>query len=74
MRMARRFGYLILLAVVVGCSAPSYEYVAGDDPEFPRLRMVDRDISVNDRCPVTLSKLNRKIDPVYVNGRPIGFC
>lgn len=74
MRIGRAFGFLVLAAAALGCSEPPYEYVAGSDPEFPRLRVADRDVSVNDRCPVTLSRLSRKIDPVYVNGRPIGFC
>ena len=75
MHVARGFAFLALVVSVLGCSEPPpYEYVAGEDPEFPRLRVADREVSVNDRCPVTLSRLNRRIDPVYVNGRAIGFC
>ncbi len=35
----------------------------------------ERDLlSLNDHCPVTESRLNPAIGPVYVNSRPIGFC
>ncbi len=43
--------------------------------EFSPIRYLDRDLaSLNDRCPVTRSPLNTAIEPLYVNGRPIGFC
>jgi len=31
-------------------------------------------ISLNDRCPVRLAKLNPTYKPVYVNRRPVSFC
>ena len=65
---------LMLILPLISCRAPSHQYVAGADDEFPRLRFVDGQVSLNDRCPVTLSKLNKKMDPVYVNGHPVGFC
>ena len=49
-------------------------YVPGTDEKFPRLRYADGQISLNDRCPVRHVKLNPKMPPVYVNGKPIGFC
>jgi len=49
-------------------------YVPGTDEKFPRLRYADGQISLNDRCPVRHVKLNPKMAPVYVNGKPIGFC
>ena len=49
------------------------EYVdAGAD--LPRIRYADDQVSLNDRCPVRKAKLNRKMPPLYVNGRPLGFC
>ncbi len=48
-----------------------------EDPsaEFSPIRFHDRGlVSLNDRCPVTGTALNPAIEPVYVNGRPIGFC
>ena len=49
--------------------------VAGTDPERPRLRYRDGQISRNDTCAIKLkNKLNPAIPPMYVNGAPIGFC
>jgi hypothetical protein len=31
-------------------------------------------VSVNDRCAVRLVRLNPRMSPVWVNGRPVGFC
>ena len=45
-----------------------------DTSAFPHLRFEDGAISLNDRCPVRRVKLNRKMPPVFVNGRPVGFC
>ena len=45
-----------------------------ESAEFPRLRFPDGSLSLNDRCPVRKVKLNRRMPPLYVNGRPIGFC
>jgi hypothetical protein len=42
--------------------------------EFPHLRFTDQTLSLNDRCPVRKAKLNERLAPLFVNGRPIGFC
>jgi hypothetical protein len=42
--------------------------------ELPRLKFSDGSISENDCCPVTKKKLSIYLPPVFVNGRPIGFC
>ena len=48
---------------------------AGSRPERPRLRYADGQVSPLEHCAVRLSnKLNPRIPPCYVNGRPIGFC
>jgi len=50
------------------------EYVNSQD-SLPRLRYYDDGrVSLNDRCAVRKTKLNPKMPPIYVNGRPIGFC
>jgi hypothetical protein len=50
-------------------------YVLGEDPQHPRVRYRDGQLSLNESCAIRAgSKLGRKIPPVYVNGRPIGFC
>jgi len=49
-------------------------YVNPED-SLPRLRFFDGDqLSLNDRCAVRQVKLNRRMVPAYVNGRPVGFC
>ena len=46
----------------------------GTDPEKPRLEYDDGQVSINDRCPVRRARLNPKIAPEWVNGKPLGFC
>jgi hypothetical protein len=48
--------------------------VADPSAPFPHLKFQDGLISENDRCPVTKRKLSVYFPPVYVNGRPFGFC
>jgi hypothetical protein len=69
------------LAVVAGlvvtfaaALAPAQLVVAGKDPEYPRIKYPDSLLSLNDRCIVRHGRLNPIFKPVYVNGRPIGFC
>jgi hypothetical protein len=50
-------------------------YLLGEQPSFPRVRYLDGQISLNESCAIRVeNKLSRRIPPVYVNGRPIGFC
>ena len=45
------------------------------EADFSAVRYWDRDlVSLNDRCPNTQARLNPAIEPIYVNGRPVGFC
>ncbi len=44
------------------------------DAALPRLRWPDGSTSINDRCPVSKTRLARDILPLYVNGKPVGFC
>jgi hypothetical protein len=57
-----------------GTHAPAQEYVPTADLEHPKIRYTDTLVSLNDRCPVRTGKLSTTYKPVYVNGRPIGFC
>ncbi len=41
---------------------------------FLPLTYADSLTSVNTHCIVSGSHLNPRIDPVYVNGQPVGFC
>ena len=67
-----------LLATLLGCGspeAPSYGVFEDPAAKFSRIRYSERGVvSLNDRCPVTGTRLNPAIPPIYVNGRPIGFC
>jgi len=50
------------------------EYVNETD-SLPRLRYYQSGlVSLNDRCAVRKVKLNPKMPPAWVNGRPVGFC
>ncbi|MCI0451280.1 MAG: hypothetical protein L0Z51_02685 [Candidatus Latescibacteria bacterium] len=50
------------------------EYIAPED-SFPKIRYYEGGlVAPNDRCAVRKVRLNTKMPPVYVNGRPIGFC
>jgi len=42
--------------------------------EFPKVVFADGSVSINDRCPVRKVPLNRRLSPLFVNGRPVGFC
>lgn len=74
------FGLLACLAVACGSRqaelVPPVSEPTLVEPEsaFPRIRFADGLISANDRCPVTKRKLSIHFPPVYVNGKPIGFC
>jgi len=65
------------LAVLAGPGrgvAGDPDYVPTEDPAHPRIRYADSLVSLNDRCAVRQGKLSTTYAPVYVNGRPIGFC
>ena len=52
----------------------SQNYVPTSDLDHPKVRYADSLVSLNDRCPVRHGRLNPTYAPVYVNGRPVGFC
>jgi hypothetical protein len=46
-----------------------------DTDSLPYLKFRDDgQVSLNDRCAVRQVRLNPKMPPAYVNGRPVGFC
>jgi hypothetical protein len=65
---------LITIAILNGPAANAQRYVPATDPKLPKLKYADSLTSVNDRCVVTHNKLNPQIDPIYINGVPVGFC
>ena len=50
--------------------ARAQSYVPGGEEDLPRVLYPDGQTSINDRCPVRLAKLNLRMDPVHVNGKP----
>lgn len=49
--------------------------VASANPERPRLRYLDGQVSSNNTCAIRLpNKLNPDVPPMYLNGMPVGFC
>lgn len=42
--------------------------------ERPYLLMRDGELTLNNSCPVRKARLNQRIQPLFVNGAPIGFC
>ena len=68
-------GGMALAAVRPGVSpAPAQVLVPTKDPAHPRIRYADSLLSLNDRCMVRQGTMNPMFKPVYVNGRPVGFC
>ena len=56
-------------AVLCGCTGGS-----GAPPKFGPLRYADGSTTLNDRCPVKRNPLNAKVDRLWVNEHPVGFC
>src|SRR6267142_3306649 len=54
----------------IGLPAP----VPGDPLGNARVMYRDSSISVNTVCPVRKGRIDPMRNPVYVNGRPVGFC
>ena len=71
-----RFFAVLGIASAVACSQGEAPAVAVDpEAEYSAMRYSDSGLaSLNDRCPVSGTPLSPDIEPLYVNGRPIGFC
>ncbi len=61
-----------LVAAVPPASAQEKVPVPGSD-RF-RIRYADGLLTINDWCPVAKRAIGRSQTPIYVNGRPVGFC
>ena len=57
--------------LIASATMPAYVDPAA---ESPQIRYDDGQVSLDDHCPIRKHKLNLKMPPVYVNGRPVGFC
>jgi YHS domain-containing protein len=62
------------LAALAPGSGFAQRFVPQKDASHPRLKYADSLVSINDRCAVKESPLSPVIRPVYVNGKPVGFC
>lgn len=62
-----------ILFVDADGSNPSMARDTSRNP-FPHLMFEDSSLSINDRCPVRKVGLNRRLQALLVNGRPLGFC
>jgi hypothetical protein len=73
---------LITLLIFVGCGQEKARLVENSGTvayvdstmEYPHLKYADGQVSLNDKCMIRLNKLSPKMPPIYVNGRPVGFC
>ena len=62
---------LVVAALLTAATPPSRPSAP---PAYGPVRYADSLTSVNDRCAVSHAPLNLRVDPVYVNGQPVGFC
>ena len=49
-------------------------YLPTAHPDNPMIKYADSLVSLNDRCAVRSTPMSLTVKPVYVNGRPVGFC
>ena len=42
--------------------------------DYPPMRYANGNVTINDRCPVRKVPLNPRLTPLFVNGKPLGFC
>jgi hypothetical protein len=69
-----------LLLLAAGCDRPvpagaGVIAVESGDPERPRLRYLDGQVSSNTSCAIRRgNRLNPRVPPMRINGVPIGFC
>ena len=69
--------YAVALAWAVGCGEPPTVYGerVSPDEKYSEIRFFrDGGISLNTSCPMTGLPIHPEREPVYVNGRPVGFC
>ncbi len=64
----------LLAVTLAGAAAVAQEKVPVAGSDRFRIRYADGTLSFNDWCPVAKRALGRSQTPIYVNGRPVGFC
>ncbi|GJM20602.1 MAG: hypothetical protein DHS20C15_05170 [Planctomycetota bacterium] len=81
MRLLTSAGFAALLfagCATSGADLPAADgviFVASAEAEYPLLRYRDGQLSANTSCMIQLQNpISRRIPPMYVNGRPLGFC
>ena len=74
-------GAVVLIASGCGGTQPpqpieeTFEAALVDtSADFSHLLYANGETSLNDRCPIRRNKLNPKVRPLFVNGKPLGFC
>jgi len=72
--VACAFAVALLAAGLAPRDGDAQRFVPQRDKLHPKLKYADSLVSVNDRCAVREGALSPTIRPVYVNGRPVGFC
>ena len=74
---ARAIGAAMALTIALSAGAarlPAQVKVPIEGSEKWRVRYADSTLTRNDRCPIRDRRLSTMRTPVYVNGRPVGFC
>jgi len=76
--------WILVLVAALGCGRSGERGTIIEEPlmpalvdttvAFPHVRYADGQVSINNRCIVRQIKLSAMMRPIYVNGRPIGFC
>lgn len=69
-------GVLLALFIVTAVTAPADAQIKipVEGTDRWRVQYADSTISLNDICPIAIKKLGTGKMPLYVNGRPVGFC
>jgi hypothetical protein len=70
------FRSVVLLALVLGVVPAARAQVRVPVPGSDRwrVRYADSTVTINDLCPVAKRGIGERQTPIYVNGRPVGFC
>lgn len=73
-RVAVPFALAVLLLPGIAPQARAQRYIPSGDPYLPRVQYSDGLVSINKRCTVRKILMTTTTRPVYINGRPLGFC
>ncbi len=81
--MLAALSLVVALALVIGCGTEKTAQQVADigvavytdsTLDFPPMQYSNGQVTINDRCPVRKVPLNRSLTPIFVNGKPLGFC